>query len=114
MQEQTATLCKMFVDRNIKYRFVKKRLSTSTRTSLAGHHFCFLKKLSGVRTLTTFYIAENDHRWVTFISLKTIGFYAAWFDRPEIDLAAQRSARLAGSTSCPVFCMAATTLKSRT
>ena len=33
---------------------------------------CFLKKLSGVRKLTTFYPAENDHRWVTFISLKTI------------------------------------------
>ena len=34
--------------------------------------FCFLKKLSGVRKLTTFYFAKNDHRWVTFISLKTI------------------------------------------
>ena len=33
---------------------------------------CFLKKLSGVRMLTTFYLAKNDHRWVTFISLKTI------------------------------------------
>ena len=32
----------------------------------------FLKKLSDVRKLTTFYLAENDHRWVTFISLKTI------------------------------------------
>ena len=34
--------------------------------------FCFLKILSGVRMLTTFYLAKNDHRWVTFIFLKTI------------------------------------------
>ena len=27
---------------------------------------------SGVRKLTTFYLTKNDHRWVTFISLKTI------------------------------------------
>ena len=33
---------------------------------------CFLKKLSRVRKLTTFYFAKNDHRWVTFIPLKTI------------------------------------------
>ena len=33
---------------------------------------CFLKKLSGMRTLTTFYLSKNDHRWVIFISLKTI------------------------------------------
>ena len=30
------------------------------------------EKLSGVRKLTAFYLAKNDHRWVTFISLKTI------------------------------------------
>ena len=35
-------------------------------------HFCFLKNLSEVRMLTTFYLAKNDHRWVAFISLKTI------------------------------------------
>ena len=34
--------------------------------------FCFLKKLSEVRMLTTFYFGKDDHRWVTFISLKTI------------------------------------------
>ena len=34
--------------------------------------FCFLKKMSGVRKLTTFYCAKNDHRWATFIPLKTI------------------------------------------
>ena len=36
--------------------------------------FLLFEKLSGVRTLTTFYLAKNDHRWgwVTFISLKTI------------------------------------------
>ena len=33
-------------------------------------HFCFLKKMSEVRKLTTFYLTKNDHRWVTFISLK--------------------------------------------
>ena len=38
----------------------------------SGCYFCFLKKLSGVRKLTTFYLAKNDHRWVTCISLKTI------------------------------------------
>ena len=30
------------------------------------------EKLSEVRTLTTFYLAKNDHRWVIFVSLKTI------------------------------------------
>ena len=44
---------------------------TTRRLTLATR-FCFLKKLSGVRKLTTFYFAKNDHRWVTFISLKTI------------------------------------------
>ena len=39
---------------------------------LEAVHVCFSKKLSGVRMLTTFYLAKNDHRWVTFISLKTI------------------------------------------
>ena len=34
--------------------------------------FCFLEKLSEMRKLTTFYLAKNDHRWVTIISLKTI------------------------------------------
>ena len=34
--------------------------------------FCFLEKMSDVRKLTTFYLAKDDHRWVTFISLKTI------------------------------------------
>ena len=36
---------------------------------LEAVHVCFLKKLSGVRMLTTFYLAKNDHRRVTFISL---------------------------------------------
>ena len=31
-----------------------------------------LKKLSEVRKLTTFYLSKKDHRWVTFIFLKTI------------------------------------------
>ena len=30
------------------------------------------EKLSEARKLTTFYLAKNYHRWVTFISLKTI------------------------------------------
>ena len=34
--------------------------------------FCFLKKLSGMRMLTTLYLTKNDRRWVTFIFLKTI------------------------------------------
>ena len=34
--------------------------------------FCFLKKVSGVRKLTMFYLTKNDHRLVTFISSKTI------------------------------------------
>ena len=38
---------------------------------------CFLKKLIGVRKLTTFYVAKNDHRWVTFISLETITLASA-------------------------------------
>ena len=33
---------------------------------------CLLKKLSEVRKLTTFYPGKNGHRWVTFISLKTM------------------------------------------
>ena len=33
---------------------------------------CFLKKLSGVRKLPTFYPTKNDHRLVTFIFAKTI------------------------------------------
>ena len=37
-----------------------------------GVLFCFSKKWSGVRMLTTFYLVKNDHRWVTYISLKTI------------------------------------------
>ena len=32
--------------------------------------FCFLKNLSEVRMLTTFYLAKNDHQWVSFISLE--------------------------------------------
>ena len=34
--------------------------------------FCFLKNLSELRILTTFYPAKNDHQWVNFISPKTI------------------------------------------
>jgi hypothetical protein len=34
--------------------------------------FLLFEKLSGVRTLATFYLAKNDHRWVTFVPLKTI------------------------------------------
>jgi len=39
---------------------------------LTGRRFLLLRKLSGVRKLTTFYLTKNDHRWVTFISSKTI------------------------------------------
>ena len=40
-----------------------------------------LKKMSGVRKLTTFFCAKNDHRWVTFVFLKTINsepFFGRW------------------------------------
>ena len=43
----------------------------------SGPHFCFLKNLSEVRKLTTFYLTKNDHRWVTFIPLKTITLASA-------------------------------------
>ena len=43
-----------------------------SRTLAGAKPFCFLEKLSEVRMLTTSYSAKNDHRWVTFISLKTI------------------------------------------
>ena len=35
-------------------------------TTFVRLFLCFLKKLSGVRMLTTFYAAKNDHRWVSF------------------------------------------------
>ena len=45
------------------FSFWASRASTSAlRTS------CFLENLSGVRMLTTFYLAKNDHRWVIFTS----------------------------------------------
>ena len=34
--------------------------------------FLLFEKLSEVGMFKTFYLAKNDHRWVTFISLKTI------------------------------------------
>ena len=39
----------------------------------ARRNFAFFEKLIGVRIVTTFYFAKNDHRWVAFIPLKTIG-----------------------------------------
>ena len=49
-------------------------------------HFCFLKRFSEVRKLTTFSLAKNDHRWVTFIFRKTIN---ASRERLEVDLAGE-------------------------
>ena len=50
-----------------------KKMAAGTKNGRrGGDDFWFLKKLSGVRKLTTFYLAKNDHRWVTFISLNTI------------------------------------------
>ena len=46
--------------------------SQSSTTSAHGVVFLLFEKLSGVRKLTTLYLAKNDHRWATFISLKTI------------------------------------------
>ena len=45
---------------------------SSRRTSPLLPIFCFLKILSGVQMLTTFYLTKNDRRWVICISLKTI------------------------------------------
>ena len=63
--------------------------------------FCFLKNLSGMRMLTTFHVAKNDHRWVTFISLKTIN---ASRERPAAACAygawPTHSARSAGGLAC--------------
>ena len=39
---------------------------------MPSESFLLFEKLSEVRKLTTFYLAKNDHQWVTFISLKTI------------------------------------------
>ena len=42
----------------------------------ANGPFLLFEKLSEARMLTTFYHDKNDHRWVTFISLKTINALA--------------------------------------
>ena len=55
---------------------------------------CFLKKLTGVRKLTTFYLAKSDHRWVKFISLKTINSdLQRHGGRAEFDPSGGRAAR---------------------
>jgi len=41
------------------------------RAPRAVPFFCFLKNLSGVRVLTTFYFSKNDHRWVKFYLFKS-------------------------------------------
>ena len=54
------------------------RLVQAVRVAgVVGAFFCFLKKLSEMRMLTTFYVAKNDHRRVTFICLKTIKLRSA-------------------------------------
>ena len=52
-------------------RFQEKKIHKKllSRWRRAPTIFCFLKILSEVRILTTFYLAKNDHRWVTFIML---------------------------------------------
>ena len=59
-------------------------------TRLLRTLFCILKKMSGLRKLPTFYFAKNDHRWVTFICLKTIN---ASRERPSPPPHPQRSRR---------------------
>ena len=56
-----------------------RRLSTAMvvrlricRPPLLHAQKLLFEKLSGVRKLTTFYLAKTDHRLVTFIPLKTI------------------------------------------
>ena len=46
--------------------------SISTRNPAAAGQKLLFEKLSGVRKFTTFFLTKNDHRCVTFISLKTI------------------------------------------
>ena len=48
--------------------------------------FCFLNILSGVRRLTRFYLAKNDHRWVIFIFLKTINAGMGWMARARFSV----------------------------
>ena len=49
--------------------------NTAERRAPPAVHFLLFETLSEVRKLTTFYLAKNDHRWVTFISLKTMSVH---------------------------------------
>ena len=71
--------------------------STSQTPDCAAPDFCFLKKLSGVRKLTTFYLAKNDHRWVIFISLKTIS------SRPEVEHLRGDFSAVSSAFGCVLF-----------
>ena len=57
-------------------RFYLSKINHSARRVWVGRaslaFFCFLNNLSELRILTTFYLTKTDHRWVIFISLKTI------------------------------------------
>ena len=55
--------------------YVRGVLSAEEQAAVERVHeqylFLLFEKLSEVRMLTTFYLAKNDHRWVTFLFLKT-------------------------------------------
>ena len=49
----------------------KSKAKTLSNLGAAGCFiFCFLNNLSGLRIVTTFYLAKNDHQWVSFIYLE--------------------------------------------
>ena len=46
--------------------------------------------------LTTFYLARNDHRWVTLISLKTITYLIGTAEKGPLDAALGEPFRIGG------------------
>ena len=65
-----------FVEEFLQYsqapNFLEEATCRAASSWRSGKVFCFLKKLSEVRMLTTLYLAKNDHQWGIFISLKMI------------------------------------------
>jgi hypothetical protein len=57
---------------------VLSQLTSKTDHRQGDETFCFLKKLSEMTMLTTFYRAKDAHLWVTLISLKTENLIKRW------------------------------------
>jgi len=57
---------------------VLSQLTSKTDHRQGDETFCFLKKLSEMTMLTTFYRAKDAHRWVTLISLKMENLIKRW------------------------------------